>query len=318
MESLRSMHPGPLSAAQYFRYHMLPATCGRSPVLSGQTLHTHVGDDADNCPSARLLPVPESWRKPAGETVDDCGTVWFEPVLVLVLGPEPRPSRRTKSDPELEPRRGLARRGISVDALLVGTEEINGPAFGYETHATLGARARLPTAIDHGTVDADESAAAAREDVGAWSKRLVESDRPLTGPRVIDECVLHDAAVFEADVDRRLSHQEQMGASSADSVPRGHAIELAVNDMSRDVVDDGGDVDRTDAVGRGRLEDYVRMIEVKCTPLASHQQFCVDEKVDPALAVAEQIEISSTTLGQQKTWIVGLHARDGHEKRHSR
>src|SRR3989442_14388703 len=88
MESLRSMHPGPLSAAQYFRYHILLATCGRSPVLSGQTLHPHVGDDADNCPSAGLLPAPESGgrekaiddtRSVSVPKSDDLGTPSFRP-----------------------------------------------------------------------------------------------------------------------------------------------------------------------------------------------------------------------------------------------
>src|SRR5207247_27819 len=122
------------------------------------------------------------------------------------------------------------------------------PAFGDEMHATLGAGPRLPTAIEHGTVDANETAAAAREDVCAWPRRRFESDRQLTGPRVIDERVLHDAAVFDDDVDRRLPRQEHMRGSRADRVPRGHPIELAVDDMSRDVVADGSDVDRTEAV----------------------------------------------------------------------
>jgi hypothetical protein len=184
--------------------------------------------------------------------------------------------------------------------------------------ATLGPRAGLPTAIERGAVDADESAPAARENVGPRPKRPIDPDRHLIGRRVIDERMLHDAAVLEADVDHRAPREEQMSGSSADSVPCGHAIELAVDHMSRDVVDDGGNLDRADAVGGGRLEYDVGMIQIECAPLVSHHQLRVDEEVDAAFAVAEQIEISATALDQREARIVGLHAGDGHKKRRAR
>jgi hypothetical protein len=84
--------------------------------------------------------------------------------------------------------------------------------------------------------------------VRVWPKRPVESDRQLTGPRVIDERALYDAAVIEADVDNRLVREEQVLGSSGDGVPCGHAIELAIDDMPRIVMDDGSNVDRADAV----------------------------------------------------------------------
>ncbi len=57
------------------------------------------------------------------------------------------------------------------------------------------------------------------------------------------------------------------------------------------------------------------MIEIECPPLASRHQLYVEKKVDPASAIANEIEIGSTALDQRKARVVGLHARRGHDER---
>src|SRR5207244_9184091 len=49
-------------------------------------------------------------------------------------------------------------------------------------------------------------------------------------------------------------------------------------------------------------------------PLASHHQCRVDEKVHPAFAVTEQIDIGSAALDERETRVGGLHACNGHDK----
>jgi hypothetical protein len=87
----------------------------------------------------------------------------------------------------------------------------------------------------------------------------------------------------------------------------GTRFELAIDDMPRDVVRDAGDVERPHIVGCGGLEDDVRLIQIECPALAPHHQFGIDEEVDPASPIRDEIEVGSIPLDERKPGVAGLH-----------
>ena len=84
--------------------------------------------------------------------------------------------------------------------------------------------------------------------------------------------------------------------------------------MPRDVVNDAGDVEQAHAVRRGGFEDDVRLIQIEGPALAPHHQLAVDEEVDPASPIRDQIEVASAALDEREPGVVGLHPRDSDGK----
>ena len=177
---------------------------------------------------------------------------------------------------------------------------------------------RLPFCVvrpGHGTIDSHPAGTAAREDVCTALHRPVDPERELARPRVVNERVLHDVAEIGHDVGRRIRRDDRPLDPRADGVPGRHAIELAIDDMPRDVVRDAGDVEQAHAVRRGGFEDDVRLIQIECPALAAHHQLGIDEEVDPASPITSEIDVGSTPLDEREPRVLRLHSGDSSPKR---